>query len=201
MSYIRNLVVKYRNAIHAIVNGAPYRSPFNIIKTAMENSLIAQKIEAEPDLIAEAAQKFKDLHIELSRPNEQVNDLLDSLSSKGKKLGIITNSFEGHASILLKRLNWGHYFSSVLDSSSVKNYKPSRLLFERAARDLGLEPSKMVYVGDEFYSDMVGGKSVGMTTIWINRRQRSQSDLVAKHGISSKPDLVLNSVSEMCELL
>jgi FMN phosphatase YigB (HAD superfamily) len=98
-------------------------------------------------------------------------------------------------------LGWDNYFSSVLDCGSVQNYKPSKLLFERTSRDLKLESSEIVYVGDEYYSDMVGGKSVGMTTIWVNRRNRSLSDLVAKHGSDSTPDYVIGSVSEMCDML
>jgi len=201
MLYIRALVVEYRGAIRDIVNGAPYRSPFNIIKTAMGNSLIDQDIEVTTELIEEGAQKFKSLHLELSRPNDKVESLIKTLNSRDKRLGIITNSFEGHAQIILKNFGWYQYFSSILDCGSVQNYKPSRLLFERAISDLELDPSEIVYVGDEFFSDMVGGKGVGMATIWINGRDRSLSDLVARHGASSKPDLVLSAVSEMCEIL
>jgi 2-haloalkanoic acid dehalogenase type II len=201
MSYVRNLVTRYRHSIHAIVQGAPYRNPFSIIKTAMKNSLVDLEIDAKQALVDEAAQKFKLLHIELSKPNDGVEELLGSLDSRGLKLGIITNSFEGHAKIILANIGWSHFFSSVLDCSSVQNYKPSSLLFDRASKDLGLEPSEIIYVGDEYYSDMVGAKGAGMDTIWINKRNRSLSDLIEKHGVDSTPDYVLGSVSEMCDML
>lgn len=201
MSYIRALVMRYRQAIQAIVVGAPYRSPLNIIRTAMENSLIDLNVRVDQGLIEEAAQRFKSSHIELSTPYDKVEELLGSLKSKSQKLGIITNSFEGNAQIILKKLNLDHFFSSIVDCGSVQSYKPSNLLFERAAGDLDISTSKIIYIGDEYYSDMVGGKDAGMTTIWINKRGRSLSDQISKHGARSTPDYVLGSVSEFCDLL
>jgi 2-haloalkanoic acid dehalogenase type II len=201
MAYIRTLVIRYRQAIQEIVQGAPYRSPADIIKSAMQNSLSDLKLDIDPQLVEEASQRFKSLHIELSTPKERVVELLHSLKTKGKKLGVISNSFEGHARIILSNMKMEHYFSTILDGESLQTYKPSNLPFERAARDLDVDISKVVYVGDEYYSDMVGAKGAGMTTIWINNRERSLTDLVAKHGASSAPDFVLESVSEMIDLI
>lgn len=201
MSYVRNLVTRYRQAIQAIVEGAPYRSPYEIIRKAMENSLIDLKVEVDSGLIEDATQRFKSLHIELSKPYDRVEALLESLKERSLRLGVITNSFEGNAQIILKKLDLDHFFSTILDCGSVQNYKPSRFLFVRAARDLSVDPSMTIYVGDEYYSDMVGAKGVGMTTIWINKRDRSLSDLVEKHGAASTPDYVLSSVSEMHDML
>ena len=200
-SFIRTLVTRYRQDTHSIVNGAPYQSPLKIIRTAMENSLIDLNISVDMGLVEEATRRFKSLHVELSRPYTGVEELLGSLESKRQKLGIITNSFEGNAQIILKKFNLDHYFMSIIDCGTVQSYKPSSLLFEQAARDLDIGTSKILYVGDEYYSDMVGGKDAGMTTIWINKHGRSLSDLIAKHGATSTPDYVLTSVSEFCDML
>jgi 2-haloalkanoic acid dehalogenase type II len=201
MTYIRSLVERYRQAIRAIVNGAPYRSPFNIIQTAMENSLSELNVEADLELFEAATQRFKTLHVDLSIAHDKVEELLESLREKSQRLGIITNSFEGNAQIILRKLNLFNYFSKILDCGSVQTYKPSRIIFERAVHDLDVDLSKTIYVGDEFYADMFGAKSVGMTTIWINKRDRSLSDQTTKHGVEYTPDFVLRSVSEMCDLL
>jgi HAD superfamily hydrolase (TIGR01549 family) len=200
-TYIRTLVMRYRRAIQDIVDGAPYRNPISIVKTAMENSLTDLELEIDSDLIQEASQRFKSLHIELSTIKEGVTELLETLKNRRKKLGVISNSFEGHAKIILKNLKLDEFFSMILDGESLKTYKPSRIPFERSARDLSVEISKIVYVGDEYYSDMVGAKRSGMTTIWINNRDRSLSDLISKHGADSTPDYVLKSVSEMLDLI
>jgi HAD superfamily hydrolase (TIGR01549 family) len=200
-SYIRTLVTRYRQAIQAIVKGAPYRSPVNIVKTAMENSLVDLDISVDQGLVEEATQRFKSLHIELSRPYDGVEELLDSLEDKEQNMGVISNSFEGHAQIILTNLELDHYFSTILDCGYVNAYKPSSTVFELAARNLNADISKILYVGDEYYSDMVGAKGAGMITIWINKHGRSLSDLITKHGSASTPDFVLGSVSEMHDLL
>jgi len=201
LEYIRILVIRYRKAIQSIVKGAPYRSPFDIVKTAMENSLHDLDISVDHDLVEEATQRFKSLHIELSTPYDGVNEVLDSLKTKTQMLGVLSNSFEGHAKIILKKLELSHYFSSVIDCGDVQAYKPMSSVFERVVQNLNVEISKSIYIGDEYYADMVGAKGVDMTTIWINNRERSLSDLIAKHGAHSSPDYVLSSVSEICELL
>ena len=200
-TYIQNLVTRYRAAIQGIVEGAPYRSPFEIIKAAIENSLRDLDVRVDNNLIEEATQRFKSLHIELSTPYDGVNELLGSLKAKAKRLGVVSNSFEGHAKMILENLNLDHYFISILDCGDVKAFKPMSSLFERVARDLDVEISKTIYVGDEYYADMVGAKNAGMTTVWINHRERSLSDLITKHGAALSPDYVLNSVSEICKLL
>ena len=200
-SFVRTLVIRYRESIQHIVEGAHYRSPSDIIKTAMENSLRDIDVNIDFDLVEEASRRFKSLHIELSKPYDKVEELLGLLKSKEQRLGVISNSFEGHAQIILKKMNLDQFFSTILDCGSVQTYKPSNLLFERAARDLDVAISKTIYVGDEYYSDMVGAKGAGMATIWINKRNRSLSDLIEKHGVDSTPDYVLGSVSEMCDML
>ncbi|MFW9812989.1 MAG: HAD family hydrolase [Candidatus Thorarchaeota archaeon] len=200
-TYVRTLVIRYRQAIQEIVDGAPYRNPSDIVRSAMEYSLSVLKLDVAPELIEEAFYRFKSLHIELSTVRDNVVEVLESLTAKGKKLGVISNSFEGHARIILTNLNLLHYFSTILDGESIQTYKPSRIPFEQAARNLNVDISKIVYIGDEYYADMVGAKRAGMTTIWINNRERSLSDLVEKHGVSSTPDYILESVSDMVDMI
>jgi HAD superfamily hydrolase (TIGR01662 family) len=199
-SYLRNLVTRYRKAIQAIVAGAPYRSPFDIVYTAMANSLrdIDQKVDS--NLVMEATQRFKALHLELSIPYDGVIEILEGLTTKGVKLGVISNSFEGHARIILTNLEMEHFFSSIVDCGDVFAFKPMKEPFERVLRNLNADFSTTLYVGDEYYADMVGAKSVGMTTVWINNRAVSLEDQVAKYGATSTPDFVFDSITEFCEL-
>ncbi|KXH70477.1 MAG: hypothetical protein AM326_04330 [Candidatus Thorarchaeota archaeon SMTZ-45] len=199
-SYIRNLVIRYRKALQAIVEGAPFRSPFDIIYTAMKNSLedIEQKVDST--LVNEATQRFKALHLELSTPYDGVLEILEKLKARNIKLGVISNSFAGHARIILTNLELDYFFSSIVDCGDVNAYKPMKEPFERVLRELNTEVSRSIYIGDEYYADMVGAKLVGLTTIWINNRNISLEDQVAKYGSSSTPDFVLSSTHEFLQL-
>ena len=75
-----------------------------------------------------------------------------------------------------------------------------RSIFERVLNDLGVAPSTTLFVGDEYYADMVGAKSIGLSTIWINNRKVSIDDQIAKYGADTAPDFVLNSITEFAEL-
>jgi HAD superfamily hydrolase (TIGR01450 family) len=48
--------------------------------------------------------------------------------------------------------------------------KPHKPLFEVAIRRLGCQPRQVAIVGDNHDSDIVGGRSAGMFTIWIEPR-------------------------------
>ena len=199
-SYLRNLVIRYRKGIQAIVAGAPYRSPFDIVHTAMTHTLEDIEQSVNPALVKEAARRFKALHLELSTPYDGVIGILEKLKTREIKIGLVTNSFEGHARILVTNMELVHFFSSIVDSGDVKAFKPMKEPFEKVLRELDVDVSRALYVGDEYYADMVGAKSVGMMTVWINNRGGSLEDQVAKYGASTTPDFVLNSITEFGEL-
>ena len=72
--------------------------------------------------------------------------------------------------------------------------------FERVLKELSTDSSMALYIGDEYYADMVGAKSIGLSTIWINNRKVSIDDQIAKYGADTAPDFVLNSITEFAEL-
>ena len=200
-SYLRSLVTRYRTAIQEIVDGAPYRSAFDIVHTAMGNSLGDIEQRADPDIVKNSAERFKALHLELSTVYDGVLDILKTLKKREIKLGVISNSFAGHARIILTNLELVQFFSSIVDCGDVKAFKPMKAPFERVLQELKTEVSNAIYIGDEYYADMVGAKSVGLATIWINNRNVSLEDQIAKYGATSAPDFVLASIAEFGKLL
>ena len=199
-SFLRSLFTRYTMAIQAIVEGAPYRSASDIVQTAMTNSLEDIEQPVDHGLVDEATRRFKALHLELSALHDGVVEMLENLKTREIKLGVLTNSFAGHARIILTNLELIQFFSSIVDCGDVNAFKPMKDPFERVLSDLDTEVPKAIYVGDEYYADMVGAKSVGLTTVWINTRERSLEDMVSKYGASSTPDFVLNSIAEFAEL-
>lgn len=200
-SYVRHLVIRYRKAIQAIADGAPYRSAFEIVYTSMKESLIDINHNVDATLVKEAAEHFKALHIELSTVNDGVYEILKTLQSRNINLGILSNSFAGNARIILKKLELSSFFSSIVDCGDVSAFKPMREPFEKVLQELKTDASRALYVGDEYYADMVGAKFLGITTVWINNRATSIEDQVAKYGISTTPDFVLKSITEFGEML
>jgi len=127
--------------------------------------------------------------------------MLIDLQSRGIKTGVLSNSFEGHAVLLLEKLKLRSYIQAVVDCGIVKAFKPMSSIFERVLTDLDVTPSVTLFVGDEYYADMVGAKKVDLKTVWINNRNYSVEDMIAKYGPSSAPDYVTSSITEFAEML
>ena len=200
-AFLKNLIMRYFKAIQDVADGGSFRTPFDIVRNAMGDSLRDIDSNADLSFVEEATQRFKALHLELSEPYPGVIEMLSNLHSRGVKMGVLSNSFEGHATKLLEKLNLQQYFQAVVDCGIVKAYKPMSLIFERVIDDLGVSPSKTLFVGDEYYADMVGAKRVHLKTVWINSRNQSIQDMVAKYGPDSAPDYVTRSITEFADLL
>ena len=56
-----------------------------------------------------------------------------------------------------------------MTSEEEQRYKPSRSIFERAIRYLGLPPANILHVGDSYLEDVVGPATVGMGSVLIRR--------------------------------
>lgn len=199
-SYLRNLISRYFKAIEAIAEGAPFQPPFNIVKAAMGNSLEDIGYNADPVLVEQATQRFRSLHVELATPYSGVPELLSNLETRGIKQGILTNSFVGNARVILDNSKLMHYFKAIVDCGEVQAYKPMPELFERTLTLLDVTSSETVFVGDEYYADMVGAKRLQFTTVWVNHREDSLDELVAKYGPENTPDYVTKSITEFAEM-
>lgn len=57
----------------------------------------------------------------------------------------------------------------VYTSENLKCYKPNQLFFTHILKDNGLSPQEVWFVGDSVTDDVLGPKSVGMKTVWVDR--------------------------------
>jgi HAD superfamily hydrolase (TIGR01458 family) len=72
--------------------------------------------------------------------------------------------------------------------------KPAPAFFRLALRDLGLEPSRVLVVGDDIVNDVRGGAAVGCRTALVKTGKfRGTPEELA----GGEPDLVLDSVAEL----
>lgn len=77
--------------------------------------------------------------------------------------------------------------------------KPSRRIMDIALKRLGVDGSEAVVVGDRLSTDVRAGKKVGAFTVLVLTGASSLRDLERWRG--RRPDLVLNSVSELPKAL
>jgi len=97
-----------------------------------------------------------------------VPGLLEELRRRGVRLGVISN-WDPSAKPILAKLGLLDFFETTIISSEVGISKPNKAIFEIALKKAGIKASECLYVGDNYYDDAVGAKSVGMDYRIINR--------------------------------
>jgi HAD superfamily hydrolase (TIGR01458 family) len=76
--------------------------------------------------------------------------------------------------------------------------KPSRDFFDLALNDMGLDPEKVVMIGDDIQTDVGGAQNAGIRGILV-RTGKYREDLVCKSEI--RPDLTIGSIAHIREIL
>lgn len=83
---------------------------------------------------------------------------LEDVLASGFKVAIVSNNWRGRVREIAARFDLP--FVS-------RAYKPAKTGFRRALAALGLEPGEAVVVGDQLFTDVLGGNRLGLMTIWV----------------------------------
>jgi putative hydrolase of the HAD superfamily len=195
--YFRSLFSNYRIEIERIVNGAPYVTPTKCVRNALRKSLEDVGLAVVSSLLDEVTDMFRKLHVELAKPMPGTEALLQRLSANGIKMGVITNSFVGDVKTILGALDLSRFFTVLIDSGDMNAFKPMPEIFEYAMRGLGVTKNKVLFIGDEYYADIVGAARTGIPSVWVNVRRSSYEKSLAKYGDDTAPLLVLDTLAEL----
>lgn len=116
---------------------------------------------------------------------EGTRELLDTLSPT-HKLAAITN---GNADLELIGLD--AYFDDIQSASLKKPPKPAADMFQSCCRNLDVNPSELLHVGDNPETDIVGGHNANVHTVWFNQFSADwPAELPRPHfEVSSLPEL------------
>ncbi|MFQ5413163.1 MAG: HAD family hydrolase [Phycisphaerae bacterium] len=86
-------------------------------------------------------------------------------------------------------------FDAVVTSEQARCYKPDPEIFRAALRAMGVQPRRVMHVGDSRHSDVAGAARLGITTTWLCRNDRI-------HDIGERvPDHTISSLAELPPLL
>lgn len=96
---------------------------------------------------------------------------------KQYKMGLVTN-FDDAKTVreLLLREGISELFETVVISAEIGIRKPRKEIFLAACEQMKSPPSETLFVGDSWECDIVGAKSLGLDTAWINPVQGPQNE-------------------------
>lgn len=107
------------------------------------------------------------LHAAVEVPPHHVG-LVEALRLAGYRVGLITNYDDPDGAVkLLADTGLTPYMETVVVSGAEGWVKPHAVLFERAVRELGVEPHQAWYVGDTFETDVLGAAAAGLVPVWL----------------------------------
>src|SRR3989442_9206937 len=130
-----------------------------------DESLVAEAIKIVISARAENAVVFPD-----SKP------LLEKLSKRRIKLGIISNVSSHDVAVeILRKVGLLEYFDKVVTSAFVGIRKPDPGIFLYALMQFRLQPQETVIVGDSERHDVWGGAITGMKTVLVSKRPVAES--------------------------
>jgi 2-haloacid dehalogenase len=90
-------------------------------------------------------------------------------------------------------------FDQIITAQQARAYKPSLKIFKLAQERIGVVPERWLHVGQSVYHDVVPAKSLGITTVWVNRPSRRPGAGAAKSA-SAQPDLEVPNLQTLVDL-
>jgi 2-haloalkanoic acid dehalogenase type II len=117
------------------------------------------------------------------------------------KLVVVSNVDRG--SFRHSNAKLGVEFDLVITAQDAGAYKPALNHFHRAFEELaklGVPKEKILHTAQSLFHDHVPAKSLGMTSIWINRRQGKPGTGATKKAAPVTPDWEVPSMAAMVEL-
>ncbi len=121
---------------------------------------------------AEAYAPAMNLHMsENYKPENWIDPetegVLTHFQARDLLLGVVSNRDEPFWGELVT-LELCPYFMFSLSAGEAKSWKPHPGIFENAIAIIGVDPAETVYIGDNYYADIVGARNAGIHPILID---------------------------------
>jgi len=86
-------------------------------------------------------------------------------------------------------------FDLVCTAERAKGYKPDGTLFRYLIENSGVAKDEILHSGQSQFTDLVGGKPLGLTIAWINRRQ------IALDAGVPRPDFTFPDIKSLSQIV
>ncbi|HEX4616065.1 MAG TPA: HAD-IA family hydrolase [Stellaceae bacterium] len=121
----------------------------------------AADVGLSPTLATRLAARYAEL-----KPWPEVHEVLGALRREGMTLGVVTNCSEGLAAAAVACT--GINFDVTVTAERAGFYKPDARPYQMALDELGVVPSRCLFVAGSAY-DLLGTSKVGLPTYWHDR--------------------------------
>jgi putative hydrolase of the HAD superfamily len=93
--------------------------------------------------------------------------VLRAVRERGYTLGLVSNRVEELTPVATE-LGLGDYFHFTLSGGQANSWKPDTRIFLQACEMADAAPDECLYVGDNFYADVIGSQAAGLTPVLLD---------------------------------
>jgi HAD superfamily hydrolase (TIGR01549 family) len=149
---------------------------------------------ASPQQAEELAPQINEYMREQYSPQDVllpgVQHILKTLKDSGYILALVSNRDELHQDYL-QGIGLGEYFDFTLMAGQVNSWKPDVGIFEHALRMANVKAEETIYVGDNYFADVIGARNAGLNPV-----------LLDIYDVFDQPDCpVIHSHAQLLDLL
>jgi 2-haloacid dehalogenase len=163
----------------------PYRSYREICELSLAESFAHFGVTGDSRLIDRYFEAFPRFLL-----YDDVVRTLDLLSAR-YKLAVVSNIDDDLLAATPLRRN----FDLVCTAQRAQGYKPDGTLFRYLIGQSGVAKHEILHAGQSQFTDLVGGKPLGLTIAWINRRG------VVLDASVPRPDFIFPDVQSLSGLV
>jgi putative hydrolase of the HAD superfamily len=115
---------------------------------------------------------------------------LQTLKNAGYRLAVLSNRSKPFQD-QLETLELDSYFEFAHHAGEIEAWKPDPEIFQRALEAMGSRPGETVYVGDNYFADVVGARSAGLIPVLVDPEGLfPEADCVVIRCIGELPGLL-----------
>jgi 2-haloacid dehalogenase len=163
----------------------PYRSYREICEMSLAETFAHFEITGDSRLIDRYFEAFPRFLL-----YDDVARTLDQLSRR-YRLAVVSNIDDD----LLAQTPLKRDFDLVCTAQRAKGYKPDGTLFRYLIDNAGCAKDDILHAGQSQFTDLVGGKPLGLTIAWINRRQ------IALDAAVPRPDFIFPDIQSLSRVV
>ena len=173
---------EHRNIAHY---WEPYRSYRAICEISLQEAFDRFQIRGSSRLIDRYFEAFPRFFL-----YDDVAHTLDTLSRR-YRLAVVSNIDDD----LLGMTPLRRDFDLVCTAQRAQGYKPDGTLFRHLIAHAGCGVDEILHSGQSQFTDLVGGKPLGLTIAWINRRHVALDESVPR------PDYIFHDIQSLTGLV
>lgn len=133
-------------------------------------------IDIDQAKIFQAIYDYQKKHVQLRQFMEKI--LLDLVERDDIKIFLLTNGPSDNQRKKIKNLKLDKFFSEdeIFISGDLSVSKPDRKIFDHVSEKLNLDPSSIVYIGDNLENDVIGALEAGWQAIYYDYEARNDNE-------------------------